>query len=355
MTAVPVYLTISVIAGLWVLLVVLAVLETLFHNRVLKQIPIRIHVNGTRGKTSVARLIAAGLRAGDKRVCTKTTGSFAALTTPEGLDFPIHRPAQPNIIEQMRMLWRMRVFEPEIAVIECMALQPAYQDLTERLMVRSTHGVITNARADHLDVMGPTARDVALALAGSTPFGKRLFTAERRWLDVFESAAEARGSSVHAVTEDDVEAVDRNRLQQFKYREHAENVALALAVCEELGVDPEEALEGMIALEPEVGATRLLDVSFFGRSLLFVNAFAANDPESTAMIWESVIESHREGRTLMAVINCRFDRPQRSQQLADQAAQWTPADHYIVMGTGTLHFVQRARRNGLETHSMTIA
>ena len=33
------------------------------HQRNVKAIPIRIHVNGTRGKSSVTRLIAAGLRA----------------------------------------------------------------------------------------------------------------------------------------------------------------------------------------------------------------------------------------------------------------------------------------------------
>ena len=51
-------------------------------------------------------------------------------------------------------------------VIECMALQPELHWLSERKLVRATHGVITNARADHLDVMGPTAADVARAWPG---------------------------------------------------------------------------------------------------------------------------------------------------------------------------------------------
>jgi len=33
------------------------------HRSMLRRIPMRIHVNGTRGKSSVTRLIAAGLRA----------------------------------------------------------------------------------------------------------------------------------------------------------------------------------------------------------------------------------------------------------------------------------------------------
>ena len=38
--------------------------EYAYHLKNLRSIPIRIHVNGTRGKSSVTRLIAAGLREG---------------------------------------------------------------------------------------------------------------------------------------------------------------------------------------------------------------------------------------------------------------------------------------------------
>src|SRR5699024_775883 len=150
----------TTIAGILVILLALGVMETVMHRWVLQRLPVRVHVNGTRGKTSVVRLIAAGLRGGGKRVCSKTTGSFAAVTGPDGEDYPLHRPNQPNIIEQMRVMRRVVGFRPDVLVMECMALQPNFQALSERQMVRSTHGVITNARADHLDVMGPGAPDV---------------------------------------------------------------------------------------------------------------------------------------------------------------------------------------------------
>ena len=47
------------------------------HARNVARIPIRVHVNGTRGKSSVTRLIAAGLRAGGVRTFAKTTGTMA--------------------------------------------------------------------------------------------------------------------------------------------------------------------------------------------------------------------------------------------------------------------------------------
>lgn len=350
----PQLLPVIVTAVIVAILVTLGIIEMLAHKRVLARLPVRIHVNGTRGKTSVVRLIAAGLRGGGMRVCSKTTGSFAAITGPDGEDYPLHRPDPPNIIEQMRVLRRLAAFDPEVVVIECMALQPPFQALTERQMIVSTHGVITNARADHLDVMGPDAEDVALALAGSTPYGTRLFTAERKYIETLRMACRDRGTALHQVTEDDVAGVTDDELSKFAYAEHAENVALALSVCADLGVSRADALAGMQALEPEVGATRIQELEFFGRSLIFVNAFAANDPESTGMIWERVVEHYGEGRRLLAVVNCRFDRPQRSQQLAEVAAGWTQPHHYVLMGSGTLLFARAAVRHGIPASRMTV-
>lgn len=350
----PNYVSITILALILAALLMLGMVEAIFHRRVLARMPIRIHVNGTRGKTSVVRLITAGLQAGGYRVCAKTTGSFAAVIGPDGRDYPIHRPNQPNIIEQMRIMSRLIAFEPDVVVMECMALQPQYQVLSERQMVRSTHGVITNARPDHLDIMGPTPRDVALALAGSTPYGARLFTAEQKFLDIFEYAASDRGSTVCATTEADIAAIQPEELEQFRYTEHAENVALALAVCRDLNVDRSVALKGMQSLRPEVGATRVLQIKFYERSVMFVNAFAANDPESTKLIWERVLERYGEGRSKIALVNCRFDRPQRSQQLAEVAANWSPADHYVLMGSGTLLFARAAVRHGLMPDDLTI-
>ncbi|MCL5049838.1 poly-gamma-glutamate synthase PgsB [Aliidiomarina maris] len=346
--------TLAVMAALWLVLVIAGLGEAWRHRRILKSIPVRVHVNGTRGKTSVTRLIAAGLRGGGKRVCAKTTGSAAAFTDPEGREFSLYRIAGANIIEQMRLIARMAKLKPEIVVVECMALQPHYQSLTELRMVRSNVGVITNARADHLDVMGPGERDVGLALAGSTPVGGDLFTAERDLLDIFELSTQDRGSRLHGVTLNEVNAISDQTLRQFQYSEHAENVALALKVCEHLGVDRDAALQGMIALEPEAGAMRIMHLEYFRRDMIFVNAFAANDPESTGGIWHRLIERHGEGRKLIALVNCRADRPHRSQQMAEAAVTWTPADRYIVMGSGTLMFARMAVKAGIDPNKIIV-
>ena len=43
---------------------IIGLIEYVRHQKRIYSIPIRIHINGTRGKSSVTRLVGAGLRAG---------------------------------------------------------------------------------------------------------------------------------------------------------------------------------------------------------------------------------------------------------------------------------------------------
>jgi len=70
-------------------LTVYGLLEYRAHRFHLRSIPVRIHVNGTRGKSSITRLIAAGLRAGERRVVAKTTGTKPRIILEDGREIPI--------------------------------------------------------------------------------------------------------------------------------------------------------------------------------------------------------------------------------------------------------------------------
>ena len=131
---------------------------------------------------------------------------------------------------------------------------------------------------------------------------------------------------------------------------------LSLTVCEALGIDRDVALKGMAELEPEPGATQVCKTSFHGREIIFVNAFAANDPESTRRIWESIAERYRpdEGYRRIAVVNCRADRPQRSHEIAAAAAHWSEVHHFVVIGSGTIIFLREALRNGIGAERITV-
>lgn len=318
------------------------------HRKNLRQIPIRIHVNGTRGKSSVARLIAAGLRAGGIRTCCKTTGTLPRMILPDGTEYPVFRPSRANVIEQIRIVRTAVELQSEALVIECMALIPFLQWLCESKLVQATHGVITNAREDHLDVMGPTERDVARALAGMVPLNGKLFTAERDHLDIFEAAGRDRSTPVIGVTEEEVAAITPLDLAGFSYVEHAENVALALKVCQDVGVERSVALPGMWQANPDPGAMMAYEMDFFQRRINFVNGFAANDPESTRRIWEMALERYPDVERRVAIFNCRIDRPDRSDQLGRIISKWPPADNYLLIGTGTYIFARAAAETGID-------
>jgi gamma-polyglutamate synthase len=349
--------------AIWVLivttliLVALGLIEAIIHRRNLARIPIRIHVNGTRGKSSVTRLIAAGLRQGGRTTSAKTTGTLARMILPDGTEYPVFRPAMPNIIEQLRIIRTAASFNSQALVLECMALQPPLQWLSEAKLVRATHGVITNARPDHLDIMGPTQLNVAQALAGTVPFQGVLFTAERRpeLAAVFAQAATDRRSEFFTVGEDEITSVTSSEMAGFTYVEHEENVALALKVCQSLGVDRKTALAGMWAARPDPGVMTIKEIDFFGRRIFFVNGFAANDPESTQHIWNMALDRFGHVEKRIAIFNCREDRPDRSRQLGQACAAWRPADYYVLMGTGTYIFARAAADRSLDTLKLVFA
>jgi len=306
-------------------------------------VPIRIHVNGMRGKSSTVRLIAAGLFEAGIPALAKATGTAPRVLAPDE-EAEIARGARPNIIEQADFLRHAAAEGARAVVIECMALRPDFQSVCELSIIRSTHGVITNAGPDHLDVMGPAVEDVARALAGTVPVNGRLFTSESPGLTVFREAARDRGSSVVVVGEREIANVS---VAGFPHREHPVNVALALAVLADLGIPRETALRGFAQkLHPDPGATTVHTIRHNGARVTFVNAFGANDRVSSGIAWRSALRDFPDTRWKMIVISCRHDRPARTADLADAAHGWPRADRYAAIGPDARRFLSLAARAG---------
>ncbi len=345
----------QILIFLFFLLMFLGVLEFTLHLKNLRRIPIRIHVNGTRGKSSVTRLLAAALKAHGIRVFAKTTGTLPRMILPDGKEYPVYRPSGANIIEQLRIVSLSAAQEAEALVIECMALQPHLQSLCELKIVRATHGVITNARADHLDVMGPKEDDVVKALLGTTPVKAKLYTCERDYINEFQKTCDDRESELVGISLEESEAITDEEMAGFSYVEHKDNVALALKLAADLGIPREVALKGMYEVVADVGALNEYKIKYFGRDLIFVNGFAANDPESTEMIWNLSLERHRHIDRRVMIINCRADRPDRTLQLAESITEWARADFYILIGSGSYPLLRKAVDGGIDASCMIFA
>jgi len=341
------------INGYWLLLVfTLLILLHLFieryqHNKRLRRIKYRIHVNGTRGKSSVSRLIAAGLRSGNIATVCKTTGTMARFIKPDGKEESIYRIGRTNIIEQVKVIKKAAKYNPEALVIECMAVQPLLQSICERKLVQSTHGVCVNARADHLDVMGPTERDVALALAGTMTIKGKYYTPETRYLDVFKMAAKDRGSELVHINDTDISTVSDEEIKKFSYSEYKDNVALALKVCEACGVSRDDALKGMWEATPDPGALTLHTIVYKGKKITLANGFAANDPDSTSTLWQKIINETPEADSIIGLVNCRADRGDRSRQMAEAIVDWQKPHVMMAIGSGTDYFLKNLDKSKL--------
>ncbi len=284
------------------------------HQNRLKKIPIRIHVNGSRGKSSVARLIAAGLRAGGIRTVAKTTGTLPRIIDPDGREIAIFRDQRANIIEQVKILKYIGRYKPEALVIECMAVQPEYQWFCEHKIVHSQIGVITNCRLDHVNEMGEFREQIAMSLSNTCPKNGVLFTSEKSYLNILKKIAKNNKTKVYR---HGGKTVTLENLKKFGHIEHPANVGLSLAVCKWMGVDRETALQGMFQTIPDAGALRVALCREGGKELLFVNAMAANDPESTLEIWHQISERFAPLGKVIILLNSRADRQDRSVQLIE--------------------------------------
>ncbi len=315
------------------------------HVRRLNSIKHRIHVNGSRGKSSVTRLVGAVLR-GSMRTVVKTTGTSARFIYPDGREVPIFRRGKPNIIEQMKVVKKAYELGAEALVVECMAITPDYISILEDKLVRSTIGIITNVRADHLDVMGPTVRHVAYNLARSLPRKGIAFTAEEEWYYVLEEVARRRGTKLFKVYADEV---SDEEMLPFPYIEHKENVALALKVAEHFGIDRKTALSRMYNVNPDPGVLR----EFVIGHVVFVNALAANDVASTMRIWESFSRKYPEAFKV-ALLVLRKDRPQRTESFASILGDKLKADHYLIVGPMANFVGRKLVEKGVSKERITI-
>jgi poly-gamma-glutamate synthase PgsB/CapB len=341
----------TVLLIVFIIVSIYGLIEFTLHQKKIFSIPIRIHINGTRGKSSVTRLIGAALREGGIKTITKVTGTYPRLIMENGCEVAIYRKAEPNIIEQLSIIKFASKRKAQAIVMECMAVQPQYQWITETKMLHSTIGVITNVRLDHIDVMGYTLPEIAEALGNTIPKNQNLFTAEKILFNKLKEISEKRNCIIHLADEN---LVTEEEMKGFGYIEHKENVALALAVSEHLGIDRKVALKGMYKAIPDAGALRLSRVNVFQKKINFFNAFAANDPQSTLMIWKKIKEEIGLHGVKMILLNTRQDRLDRAKQLTGMIGSElnNQFDYLILIGQSAEVVEELAVASGIKRNKI---
>lgn len=303
------------------------------HRRRIDQLDLRIHVNGIRGKSTVARLAGAVLREGGYQTLSKTTGSAARVIGPLGEETAITRNGAATINEQIEVAKEHVTSEAEALVVECMAVRPLYQEYAQDHMVRSDITIITNVRLDHQEEMGESLPEIADSMALTTPRGGVLITSEDRPAlreRLAERAAERGSQFIYA----DPATVTDEDMAGFDYLQFKENVAIGLAIADLAAVRREAAIRGMWKSVPDVGVVRMRHYDIRGKNVLWVPMFAANDRESVTLTLRMLSERWPQDATVIAVLNNRADRGRRAELFSEMAATDLRQfiDQYVLFG-----------------------
>lgn len=300
-----------------VILLTLGVAEKNKNEKNIEKIPIRINVNGIRGKSTATRLITGVLTEAGYKTIGKTTGTAARMIywNKEEEKQVIRGIQGANIKEQIKVIDEAAQLGVEALVCECMAVNPEYQEVYQEQMIQANICVIVNVLEDHLDVMGPTLDQVAQAFSKTIPNNGWLITVDGPYRRYFEEEAKKKNTKIIVA---DNSKIPEGYLDRFDYTLFPDNVSIALAVSEALNIDSEIAFQGMLNAHPDPGAMRIHNISNDGISATFVNGFAANEPSSTMSIWENVCQKGLPTDNPIILFNGRPDRVDRTEQFVKE-------------------------------------
>ncbi len=336
------------------LILIMGILENYLHKKRIRSIPIRIHVNGIRGKSTTVRLIASILREAGYHVLAKTTGTTPRIILENGKEESIRRRGPANIIEQKYFIKKAAYRKCNAIVVECMAVHPETQWVSEHRLIYSTIGVITNVREDHQDVYGPDFQDIANSLKLTIPKDGVLVTAEKKFFPLFQQQAKLLNTRCILV---DPEQIDLSEKETSENTFFQDNIAIALQVGKLLNIEENICWQGIVKAKPDPGALTLYKIKIDNKLVWFVNAFAANDRESILLIWNKIkriLPENLSNSPTLAILNNRGDRVTRTIQFARILSEEIPVNHIFLVGQNSLLSYDQLRKNGFPSEHITL-
>lgn len=300
---------------------------------------------GTRGKSGTERLKAALANALGFSVVSKTTGCEAMFLHAYSFgtlkELFLYRPYdKATIWEQANVLRLADRLRAEVFLWECMGLTPAYVHILQRQWMRDDLATITNTYPDHEDLQGPAGYNIPEVMTEFIPRNSLLLTSEEQMLPILRDAAARLGTGLRTVGWLEAGLLTPDVLERFPYEEHPYNIALVLALTDELGVERDFALKEMAdRVVLDIGVLKRYPKSRVrGRWLEFVNGMSANERFGCLNNWQRMQFDQRDryqepGVWITTVVNNRADRIPRSRVFADILVADLSADRHFLIGT----------------------
>lgn len=314
-------------------------------RRARANVPLVIGGWGTRGKSGTERIKAALFCALGYNVVSKTTGCEAMFLHGQAYDelreMFLFRPYdKATIWEQYNVLRLAEKLGCEVFLWECMALTPAFVQLLQRRWMKDDIATITNTFPDHEDLQGPAGINIPEVMTNFIPERRRLLTSEEQMRPILATAADALGTSLRGVGWLESGMLAPDVLARFPYQEHPDNIALVVALADELGVPEDFALKAMAdCVVADLGVLKVYPAAKInGRRLSFANGMSANERFGCLGNWQRLgfdamtPESDPEV-VISTVVNNRADRVSRSRVFAGILVDDLSADYHFLIGS----------------------
>jgi poly-gamma-glutamate synthase PgsB/CapB len=331
-------------------------IERVYLQKTVDSIPLRICVTGTRGKSSVTRLIAASLRGSGMSVLARTTGAKPVLIFPDGSEKEIERQGPPTILEGKKILKAGARLHIDACVVELMAIQPETIYVESQKIFNPHILVITNVRLDHMAQMGRTKDRIASCLASAIPGKGTVFIPEEDIYPVFRRTSESKKAKLVSIPGDAYKSYT-DKKSGILSSEFDENVRVALSVNDFLGQDTGATFKAMSETLPDYGSLKVWTaLSRPARpDWYFVSGFAANEPESTRLLMSKLKDKRLlEERTVIGVLNLRGDRGDRTLQWFEALKRggFPEIQKLICMGHHRVALIKKLKKHvGVELYS----
>ncbi len=295
-------------------------IEKITLDRQLDAIPLRIAVTGTRGKSSVVRLIASVLREDGRKVWAKTTGTVPHFLLPDGAEVEIRRNRLASILEQKKLIAQAAKGKADCIVAEIMSIQPENHFVESHRLLKPQVVVLTNVRLDHLEAMGKTTNEIAAVLSLIITPQADLFLLEKEQRPIFQAAIQNLKGRLFPIKSGVAAALVETN-PQLTDREFADNLDLVYGLARHFRIEENTISAGLLKTIPDVGKLKIWKyvVAKSQKTCYLVNGFAANDPESTYQLISKMKEKFLEKKiSYFGLLNLRADR-------GDRTVQWIQA------------------------------
>lgn len=249
----------------------------------------RILTTGSRGKSSLVRLLFAGLAAKGLNVRGRITGVLPRELSAHGIRSIVRN--SPGHISEARWWLGQIPSGTDAVVMENSAVHPELQPLAARWL-RPTLIILTNTREDHQEVWGKGRAAAEEALLRGIPDGVPLIVGAEVMTSPRLAETLLRRNPPAATAPDS---------GNFRLA----NLSIARKAMDYMGFLDEDSDRAMRQLPPDIGDFRIF---YPDGGISLAVAFSANDPESSERLFSLL--GWKESETSV-VFSDRGDRPAR--------------------------------------------